>query len=101
MSAVIGRQKHCVHEMLVQDARVDMADFRGLTVYHYAVKYLPEVLDVSVTNSKTMETNCCNCIKFKSRLDFLYAHCQWDLLWEYPWLMGWRIDGRLYALQND
>ncbi|XP_052261782.1 85/88 kDa calcium-independent phospholipase A2-like isoform X1 [Dreissena polymorpha] len=45
MSAVIGHQKHCVHEMLVQGAQVDMADFRGLTVYHYAVKHLPEVLD--------------------------------------------------------
>jgi len=47
MAAVMGRQKHCVHEMLVRGAQVDMADLRGKTAYHLAVQYLPEVLDVS------------------------------------------------------
>lgn len=47
MAAVIARQKHCVHEMLIHKARVDIADTKGMTVYHYAVKHLPEVIDVS------------------------------------------------------
>ena len=46
MAAVIGGQKHCVHEMLMKNARIDVADIKGVTVYHYAVKHLPEVLDV-------------------------------------------------------
>lgn len=47
MAGIIGGQKHCVHEMLVKQTRVDVADVKGMTVYHYAVKHLPEVLDVS------------------------------------------------------
>jgi ankyrin repeat protein len=46
MAGVIGREKHCVHEMLIHNAQIDMADFKGMTVYHYAVKHLPEVLEV-------------------------------------------------------
>ncbi|XP_060578993.1 85/88 kDa calcium-independent phospholipase A2-like isoform X3 [Ruditapes philippinarum] len=45
MAGVIGREKHCVHEMLIHNAQIDMADFKGMTVYHYAVKHLPEVLE--------------------------------------------------------
>lgn len=48
MAGVIGQQKHCVHEMLTKGAGIDVADFKGMTVYHYAVKHLPEVLDVSI-----------------------------------------------------
>ncbi|KAL4239748.1 85/88 kDa calcium-independent phospholipase A2 [Mactra antiquata] len=45
MTAIIGRQKHTVHEMLIHKAMVDMADFKGCTAYHYAVKHIPDVID--------------------------------------------------------
>ena len=47
MAAVIGGQRQCVEDMLTMGARIDVADFKGLTVYHYAVKHLPNVIDVS------------------------------------------------------
>ena len=47
MAAVIGGQKQCVEDMLMMNAKQDVADFKGLTVYHYAVKHLPSVIDVS------------------------------------------------------
>ncbi|XP_052770064.1 85/88 kDa calcium-independent phospholipase A2-like isoform X2 [Mya arenaria] len=52
MAGIIGRQKHCMHEMLVNGAEVDKADFVGHTAYHYAVKYLPEVLDFLFDHDK-------------------------------------------------
>lgn len=53
MAGVIGRQKHGVHEMLIHHAHVDTADFKGMTVYHYAVKYLPTVLEFLFENDKS------------------------------------------------
>ena len=47
MAAVIGGQKQCVEDMLTMAARLDVSDFKGLNIYHYAVKYLPSVIDVS------------------------------------------------------
>ena len=47
MAAVVGGQRQCVEDMLTMGARIDVADFKGLSVYHYAVKHLPSIIDVS------------------------------------------------------
>ncbi|XP_053392788.1 85/88 kDa calcium-independent phospholipase A2-like isoform X2 [Mercenaria mercenaria] len=52
MACVIGREKHCVHEMLIHHARIDMADFKCMTVYHYAIKHLPDVLEFLLEHDK-------------------------------------------------
>lgn len=45
MAGIIGRQKHCVHEMLLQGARIDIADNKCMTAYHYGVTCMPDIID--------------------------------------------------------
>lgn len=53
MSGVLGRQKHAVHEMLIHSASIGESDFKGMTVYHYAVKHLPEVIEILIDFDKS------------------------------------------------
>ena len=68
MAAVIGGQKQCVEDMLTTSARIDVTDFKGLTVYHYAVKHLPAVIDVSFLYVGTLSGEAALPFSFLSHL---------------------------------
>lgn len=47
MLAVKGKNSECVRILLELGANIGLEDLEGDTVYHHAVQYYPEVIDVS------------------------------------------------------
>lgn len=73
MAGLMGGQRHCVQEMVMRGANLNMADSAGNTVYHYAVKQLPEILEYLMEHDKDRVFDWVNAQGHTP----LYVACKW------------------------